>query len=367
MADGQVAGGFAPDWRTHPGEHLQEYLEARGWSQADFARQAGMTPKLVSEIISAKNPVSPETAMKFQRVLGLKAEIWLDLQAKWDLHQAREREAFAEGSLKAWVAQFPIWELKNRNALPNTTDNRALADGLCQFFGIGTPMAFDGLVKNMAVQHRKAKSEDVSACHVWSWLMLGEIKAAQTNLPEFSEKKFLDAVLEIRSLTTEPPQVFEPKMKQLCHQAGVAVVFEKPITKTKLFGSARWFNGDRNALIQLSLRMKSNDHFWWTFFHECGHVALHRGKNFADDQGAHGDGLEHEADSWAEELLYGDGGAKKVVESLRVPTIPAVQQCARSMKLHPGIIVGMLQHYRVISFAQLNHLKVKFEWADSKP
>jgi len=76
--------GWAPDWATHPGEHLAEYLEARGWSQAEFARLADLTPKLVSEIINGKNPVTPDTAIKLERVLGLKDYIWLGLQRDWE-------------------------------------------------------------------------------------------------------------------------------------------------------------------------------------------------------------------------------------------------------------------------------------------
>lgn len=83
--------GFSPDWTTHPGEHLAEYLEAREISQAAFARQAGMTPKHVSEIINGKAPVMAETALKLEAALGLKAEIWMGLQVTHDLFHARKR------------------------------------------------------------------------------------------------------------------------------------------------------------------------------------------------------------------------------------------------------------------------------------
>ena len=84
--------GFEPNWSAHPGEHLAEYLEVDGLTQAEFARRAGLTPKLVSEIINGKNPVTPESALKLDSVLGLKAEIWLGLQASWALFHARKRE-----------------------------------------------------------------------------------------------------------------------------------------------------------------------------------------------------------------------------------------------------------------------------------
>jgi len=83
--------GFNPDWTTHPGEHLAEYLETRELSQAEFARQAGMTPKHVSEIVNGKAPVMAETALKLERTLGLRAEIWMGLQVTHDLFHARKK------------------------------------------------------------------------------------------------------------------------------------------------------------------------------------------------------------------------------------------------------------------------------------
>lgn len=83
---------WSPEWAVHPGDQLAEYLEARGLTQAAFARLAGMTPKLVSTIIKGSNPVTAATALKLERVLGLKAIVWLNLQAQYDLFQARIQE-----------------------------------------------------------------------------------------------------------------------------------------------------------------------------------------------------------------------------------------------------------------------------------
>lgn len=355
--------GWAPDWATHPGEHLAEYLEARDWSQAEFARLADLTPKLVSEIINGKNPVTPDTAIKLARVLGLKDYIWLGLQRDWDLHQARQKAMEVAPEQKSWLARFPIKELKAQKLLPDTTSAGSLLDALLRLLGVGDPFAYVAKCKGFAVQHRQSRSFESSVDHVFTWLMLGEQRAREQNLPLFDESKFLKAVREIRKLTRETPAVFKPIMKRLCREAGVAVMFAKPLSQTRLFGSAWWIDGNQRAVIQMSLRMKTNDHFWWTFFHECGHIALHRGKNFADDQNACGDGAEEEADRWAEAIIYGHN---------RLPVILAnppkseagVCRLADGLDLHPGIIVGMLQHYGHIRFSNLNHLKAKFEWAD---
>ncbi len=350
---------WTPNWAVHPGVLLQEHLETRGLSQAEFARLTGLTPKLVSTIIKGTNPISAETAIRLERVLGLKAYIWAGIQAKWDLFQARGSAKFISNP-KEWLSQFPLKELRNRGYLPNTKDTDAQIESLLSLFEIGLPQAYAAKVGALAVHHRQSKAHESSQYHVFTWLMLGEWRARAMNLPPFDARKFQEAIRQTRMLTTEAPAVFEPIMKDLCRCAGVALVLEPPISKTCLFGSARWFDVDR-AIIQMSLRMKTNDHFWWTFFHEAAHITLHRGKNFADDKNGEGDGAEEEADLWAEEALVGRERfahfkAKHPRSELKV------KEFATAVNLHPGIVVGMLQHARIIPFSNLNKLKAKLQW-----
>lgn len=151
-------------------------------------------------------------------------------------------------------------------------------------------------------------------------------------------------------------------MKQLCSEAGVALIFEKPIAKTCLFGSARWLDDDR-AVIQMSLRMKTNDHFWWTFFHEAAHIVLHRGRTFVDDQGGEGDGTERQADEWAADLLVGRERFE-AFKATRPRSALEIRRFADEVGIHAGILVGMLQHEGIVPHSHLNGLKVRFDWAD---
>lgn len=296
---------WSPDWATHPGEHLAEYLDVRGLSQAEFARLAGLTPKLVSTIIKGTNPVTPDTAIKLERVLGLKAKIWLGIQNEWDLHQARQR--LATPAAKEWLKLFPVKDLQKLGRLPPVKDVGALVEGLLELLGIGSVDACDARFDALAVHHRRSRRGQTSREHELCWLMLGEEKARGLNLPGFDADRFVAGCREIRGMTRQAPEAFEPQMLRLCAEAGVALVFQREISKTCLFGAARWIDGER-PLIQMSLRMKSNDHFWWTFFHEAAHIVLHRGRNFADDENASGDGPEAEADAWAKDMLVARGG-----------------------------------------------------------
>jgi HTH-type transcriptional regulator/antitoxin HigA len=350
---------WLPDWATHPGEHLAEYLDERGLSQAEFARLADMTPKLVNTIVKRANPVTPESALKLERVLGLKAEIWLGIQNEWDLHQARLKQATPAAA--DWLKLFPVRELQKIGRLPAVKDPSALVDGLLDLLDIGTLVAYQARVDALAVHHRRSRRGETSPEHEVCWLMLGEEQARRHNLPEFDADRFVEGCHEIRSLTVSGPEIFEPAMNRICAEAGVALIFQKPISKTCLFGSARWLDGER-PLIQMSLRMKSNDHFWWTFFHEAAHLVLHRGRNFADDQNPTGDGVEEEADAWAKSILVGDEFDAFAHTSPRSKV--DVAKFASRIGIHPGIVVGMLQHDRVIPFSFMNDLKARFRWAD---
>jgi HTH-type transcriptional regulator/antitoxin HigA len=352
-----VKAEWKPNWAVHPGALLQEHLESQGLTQAEFARVAGLTPKLVSTIIKGLNPVTAETAIKLERVLGLKAYIWTTIQAKWDLFQAR---AEAEPDTKWWLERFPIRELTARKYLPDTDDEKVLTDSLLRMFHIGTPQGYDAKVRSLAVHHRKSNAYLTSECHVFTWLMIGEHKARQMNLPVFNAQKFDKGVREIRNLTMESLDVFKPMMETLCHEAGVALVFEPALSRTSLFGSARWFDVDR-AIIQMSLRMKTNDHFWWTFFHEAAHIILHRGKTFLDDKNGVGDGIENEADLWAEDILVGREQFARFIAT-HPRSKAEIESFGNEIGLHPGIIVGMLQHSRVLPFNHLNGLKTQFQW-----
>ena len=355
--------GWSPDWATHPGEHLLERIEVHGWSQAEFARRAGLTGKLVSEIITGKNPVTPDTAIKLEHVLGLKDYIWLGIQADWDLHQLKQHQRTKLDKQREVAQRFPLKELKARNVLPKTDDLGALVDGLLSFLGIGSLEAWRSAYGCFAVQHREAKAHASTYEHLFAWLTVGEHRAREMNLPEFDSKKFAHAVAEARSLTCEGVEVFLPKLTGLCQAAGVALICEPPFPKVAVYGSARWVDGDTRAIIQLSLRAKSNDHFWWTFFHECGHITLHRGKSFADDLYASGSKAEDEANAYAERVLYGQGGAGPVLDRA-TRSVQGVCMLAEELGLHPGILVGLFQHHELLSHKFMNGLKDRFAWRE---
>ena len=199
---------------------------------------------------------------------------------------------------------------------------------------------------------------------MFTWLKLGERTARAMNLPGFDASKFEKAVRAARTMTRKEPREFWPAMVEGCCNAGVALLLQEPFTGMKVYGSTYWFESG-NAVIQLSLRRKSNDQFWFTFFHECGHVMLHPKRNFIDGgDGVQPESAENEANAFAEQVIYGPHGVRTLRDEAPTTT-DGVRHFADRAGIHPGIVVGTLQHYSDLHFSKLNNLKVKFELVKS--
>ena len=153
-------------------------------------------------------------------------------------------------------------------------------------------------------------------------------------------------------------------MRKLLHDAGVQFVLVPAIPRAHVSGVARWLSPTR-PLIQLSLYGKTNDRFWFSFFHEAAHILLHaNGKEdkksiFLDDPFAEhsSDKFEREAKAWAGEYLI-PANHRLALSCLGSKT--AVKNFAQTVGVHPGIVVGRMQYEELIPVSWMNDLKVRF-------
>ena len=90
---------------THPGLMLlEEFLKPLGVSQSAFAARLGVSFPRLNEIIRGKRGVTPDTALRLERVLGMSAEFWLNLQLRWDLwHAIHGKDAEEIAKLRPFI------------------------------------------------------------------------------------------------------------------------------------------------------------------------------------------------------------------------------------------------------------------------
>lgn len=358
-----VKNRFNPDYAIHPGEILEETLQSRGIKKVDLAKRIGLSEKTINQIIHEKAPVTPETAIQLERALGVSAAIWNNLEAFYRLHIARESSRKKLENRADWIRRFPVKELIKRGIIDEPIDSVDTAEKLLNFFAVGSIEAWENRFNNMAVNFRHSDSFRSAPESVAAWLRIGELKAEEIITETYNRGKFIASLYNIRELTSKVPEVFEPKMKELCREAGVALVFAYELQNTHLFGATRWLSPEK-ALIILSLRYKTDDHFWFSFFHEAGHI-VHHGKKeiFLDEKDMTTSEKEKEADRFASKMLIPDNKYQTFVKNINNKYVPkqVVYSFARSINVAPGIVVGRLQHDGIISYSLLNGLKRKFE------
>jgi len=356
---------FTPDYSVHPGEILGETLQARSISQAELASRCGLSEKHVSQIINGKASISSETALAFERVLAMRASLWMNLESSHRLFVARSEERERLASYVEWAREFPLRELAKRGWIPSDASGEQKARALLEFFGVASPDAWETQYGRLVVAYRKSPTMKASPKAVAAWLRIGDLRASEIDTEPFDRSAFRSALEGIRSLTNVKASVFEPRMKQLCAESGVALAFVPELPKTRLSGATRWISTDK-ALILQSLRHRKDDHFWFTFFHEAAHVLLHGKREiFIDDEDAAQSAKEEEADRFAANLLIPEAEYAEL-SSLRSISRSKVRAFAKKLGIAPGIVVGRLQYDEVIPFDWMNDLKRTFEFAEER-
>lgn len=364
---------FAPDWVSPPGDSILDIAEERGWTQAELAQRLGYTEKHVSQLINGKVPLSVDAALRLERVLGSTADFWLAREANYQKHKARLDAAEKHAAWVSWLDDLPIKDLMTFGAIPKQrVDAKAkpgLVDACLRFFGVASPDEWRTHYGRMQMAFRRSRAEQSDVGAISAWLRLGEQQAEKLDGPRYDRARFEKALRDIRALTCESPEVFEPKLRQLLRAVGVMLVLLPAIPRAHVSGVARWLSPTR-PLIQLSLYGKTNDKFWFTFFHEAAHILLHANSKeekksvFLDDPNAsHSDDpKEREANEWAGDWLIPEKYATELA-TLRIRS--AVIQFAQQIAIHPGIVVGRLQHDRMIEPSWLNDLKQSFRFKEA--
>lgn len=351
---------YKPEYAIHPGEILEETLISRGISKSQLAERSGITKKTISQIINGKAPVTPDTALLLEKVLGVSADIWNNLDSQYRLFNARMEKQNILQQRVEWADKFPLNELKKRKAITQVRDKGKAVDELLSFFGVASIDAWQELYGKIAVSYRRAKAYEGTPESIASWLRIAELTAGEREIKPHNRSIFRKNLYSIRALTDEEPDRFIPIIKRLCANAGVVLVLIPELPNTRLSGATRWLN-TKKALIALSLRYKSNDQFWFTFFHEAGHLVLHEKKRvFIDYQTNGEDTLENEADDFARNLLIPPHLYKDFIEQASFFK-PDIIQFAETIGVAPGIVTGILQYDGHIKYEWHNDLKQRIE------
>ena len=331
--------GFQPDYAIAPGESLRELIESLGMSHKEMATRLEMTEQSLVRILKGSQPITYDTSERLELVTGTPASFWNNLEALYREQLAKIAQHERLAADIEWLEGIPMAVLRKRGVISKTRDKTTQLKEVLHFFGVSSVSAWFDIWGNPQVAARRSACFESRPGHAAVWIRMGELEAQEVECTPYDKKRFKEAVARIRGLTRESPAFFVDEMRRECAAAGVALALVPEIPKVPWNGATKWLTPTK-AMILLNLRGKKEDIFWFSFFHEAGHV-LHDGKKglYIND-GKQADDREKRADAFASETLI------PAVYNDRIGAIHSRDELlviAEELGVSKGIVAGRYQ------------------------
>ena len=339
----------------HPGEFLREELDARGWSQSDFAAILDRPMRLVNEIVVGKRGISPEVARLLGAALGTSAELWMNLDASYQLGRLRGDDSDDVAIRARLYSKAPIREMVRRGWIESSENVAILEKRICSFLGVKT------LDDQPTLAHaaRKASPYDIITPSQGAWLARAKELARMTGAALWLPSNLKSLVKQLVGLLPDAESVRQ--VPELLGRAGIRFVVVEPLAGSKIDGACMW--DDQVPTVALSLRFDRIDYFWFTLFHELGHVSDGKDALDIDQEGVFADSeisvSEKRADRFATENLLPEAKLGNFIDQTR-PRYSSRQitEFAGTVQVHPGIVVGQLHHRKEVTYRNFRQMLV---------
>jgi len=352
---------YNPDYIVPPGATLEETLGKLHMSQAELAIRIARPEKTISEIINGFTAITPETAIQLERAIGITAAFWNNLEKNYQEQKAKLEARKGLTSEIELLKDFPYNIMAKYGWIKGTLEKELRVENLLSYFGVNSLRLVPDVLQ---VNYRKHAGKNISHGAAAAWLRKGEIDSVGVESSLFDEKKLRSHLNEFKALSKLPIQEFAPRLQATLAECGVVLIFTPGLPKTYICGATRWLSPTK-ALIQLSIRGGYADIMWFTLYHELAHVILHSKRDgfidMDDKVKENQDDIELSADGFSSEMLISSEAYKNFLHRNLI-TKNNVMKFAEALDVHPGIVVGRLQHDQVISFSKYSELRPRYVW-----
>lgn len=346
-----------------PGKWVEDELEARGWSQIDLAEIIGRPAQLISEIVSGKRGITPETAMGLADAFGTSPELWMNLETRYQLakSQAEAGPTIKDARVRrARLYTYPIREMTRRGWIEPSTNVDVLEHQIEAFFGQKI-----GSIQHIGHAAKKSGDEVEATPAQLAWLYRARSLAAALQVDRFAPGAVRAVEQSLRGLMHEPIEVRH--VPRMLGSAGIRFLIVEALPGSKIDGACFWLN-ESSPVIAMSLRHDRIDNFWFVLRHELEHVMRRDGLNkaaiidtdVADTPADALSAMEKKANDAAQEYCVSDYEMQRFIARVRpLYSERAIVQFANRIEVHPGIVVGQLHRRGEMHWKNLRKLLVK--------
>lgn len=357
-----IETAFISDMAIPPGEYLEEVLEDAKISQAELARRMGRPPQAINEIVKGEKAITPETALQLEQVIGVSAQFWSNLETEFRLILARQQQLEEIKQEESLVNNFPYLQLSKLKLVESTSDRIRKVVALRKFFGVSS-LKNIRTVKEFAPAFRQEEKNTISHESLAAWLKAGHVIAEHAEVSAFCKEKLQLTIPELRELTSiaEPNQLIEA-IKKVLAGCGIVLALVPTFPKSYTTGATFW-TGKNKAVIMMSLRGAWSDIFWFSLFHEIGHILLHDKRVTFLENGRldpQYQKQEQEADLFAQKALIPFNEYQVFIKAGNF-SVASIKHFSDQIGIFPGIVTGRLQHDKKLPHT-IHHHRIRYKW-----
>jgi len=356
-----------PNWASPPGATIARVMKTREIDSAEFAEAVGLKAQEFEALLQGKLRLSEKLAEALAYQLGSTARFWLARDKDYMKELARLGDAEIIG-VDQWAQSMPVASMRRFGWLPADSRTKAVRNqALLSFFDCKNiqewGQRYSSGVGAVAFRTSLAFASDGNATLVW--LRAGEAQLASLASAQFDRGEFERILPMLKRVSAfKHPATMLSRLREACDPVGVSITTARAPDGCRASG-ASWFDAKGRPVIHLSFRHLSEDHFWFTFFHEAAHIILH-GQNHIDGEsvdvmGGDTEAQENEANAFAQNILLPDD-IRQDLMSKQALNAKSIMQAAKAAKVTAGVIVGQLERARVIQHGRLSYLKHRYRW-----
>lgn len=356
----------ARDWFSKPGDSIRGLLVRKNLAPQELAAKLADDMTLVRGLLAGSISIDQNLADSLSKNLGGSPEFWIRRQAHYDAALEKAVSSATSNESDLWLRNVPIDGPAPAGKL-NDAKRREEIKRRLVFFGVPTIRSWEARYGRFrsGAHFRTSQAFVSKPSTTILWLRRGEIECDLVATRPWNPGNLRDRLVAVRGLSRiSHPSRFLPKLRQLCSEAGVALVVVRAPAGCYASGASALVAPDK-AMLLVSFRHRADDHFWFTVFHEMGHLLLHSAQTFVDDKDTPEDKSEQEANEFARACIVPEA---RVDELNELPASrDAVVRFSVSVGIAPGLTVGQMQRRGKIPYSKLNSLKRYWTWSDIDP
>lgn len=354
---------LSPELLIHPGESLKEALEERNMSQEELAIRTGYSAKHISEVVRGKKDISHEFAERLEYALGIPSHFWMRLQENYDkeVFEINNVNSVTEDEIKVFDKLKEIVKYLEENNIIATSSKKLVSIlNLRRFLNVNDLCSIEKLpIKSAAFRGSKKDKVDVNV--LYAWLKLCEYYSSKNKIEgEYSKEKLLNNLDNIKNTMFLDANEMVDELKKIFSSIGISFCVVKNFKGAPVQGFIE--NNDDKIILCMTIRKSYSDIFWFTLFHEIGHILNNDFKDEHIDFKFEDNDIEKRADIFSRNYLINEDDYKEFTSKNNY-SYESIKAFAKKENVIPSIVIGRIQR-EIDDYTFMAKYKTRYKWAE---